>query len=48
MMGAGTARVQWVAESEGKPVVFEQTPGATLARKFEVSLLRLLPIEGLL
>jgi cardiolipin synthase C len=42
------SHLQWVAENQGKPVVFEHAPGASVARKVEVSLLRLLPIDGLL
>jgi putative cardiolipin synthase len=48
LAGDHSRRVEWVTENDGKPVVLHSTPGATAARKFEVLMLRLLPIEGML
>jgi len=38
----------WEADDEGKPVTYQDDPGATTKRRAEVTLLRMLPIEGLL
>lgn len=43
-----SGRLEWLSRSNGATVVFHSAPGASAARKFEVSLFRLLPIEGLL
>jgi putative cardiolipin synthase len=41
-------QLQWVSENNGVQVVANTEPGATPARKLEVDLFRLLPIEDLL
>jgi putative cardiolipin synthase len=46
--GRPSGDIQWVTEEDGKPVVLDSEPGATAARKLEVSVLKLLPIDGLL
>jgi putative cardiolipin synthase len=38
----------WRAEDDGKPVTYKSEPGADAKRRAEVTLLRLLPIDGLL
>lgn len=38
----------WKAEDDGRPVTYENDPGANTKRRAEVTLLRLLPIDGLL
>ncbi|MDR3388786.1 MAG: phospholipase D family protein [Rudaea sp.] len=45
---SGHARLTWVSESNGATVTYDHDPDATRSRRLEVSLLRLLPIEGLL
>ena len=40
--------MQWQASKGGKPVTFDHDPDATLQRRTEVQLLKLLPIESLL
>lgn len=47
--GHPAGRMQWISVDEaGKPAIVDSEPGATAARKLEVDLLGLLPIEGLL
>ncbi|GAB2543612.1 phospholipase D family protein [Rhodanobacter koreensis] len=41
-------KMEWLASDGGKPVVYHRDPEATLKRRLEVDLLRLLPIEGML
>jgi len=38
----------WRAEDDGKPVTYQSDPGANAKRRTEATLLRLLPIDGLL
>ncbi len=38
----------WLCENNGTRVSYDSDPDATKGRRLEVSLLRLLPIEGLL
>jgi putative cardiolipin synthase len=45
---SGRAPLQWSAENNGTVQTFDAEPGATKARRIEVTLFRLLPIEGLL
>jgi len=40
--------LQWRASKDGKPVTYDHDPDATMQRRAEVQLLKLLPIEGLL
>jgi putative cardiolipin synthase len=40
--------LSWSAQEGGKPVTYQREPDATMKRRMEVSLLRLLPIESLL
>ncbi len=40
--------MQWQAIKDGKPVTYSHDPDATMQRRVEVQLLKLLPIEGLL
>ena len=40
--------MQWQASKDGKPISWDHDPEATLQRRTEVQLLKLLPIEGLL
>lgn len=40
--------LQWKASEDGEPVTFDHDPDATIQRRAEVQLLKLLPIEGLL
>jgi len=40
--------LQWITQDKGVPVVVDSEPEATGGRKIEVSLLKLLPIDGLL
>lgn len=40
--------MQWQASKDGKPVTFDHDPDATVQRRAEVQLLKLLPIESLL
>ena len=40
--------MQWQASKDGKPISWDHDPNATLQRRTEVQLLKLLPIEGLL
>ena len=40
--------LQWQAAKDGKPVTFDHDPDASVQRRAEVQLLKLLPIEGLL
>ncbi len=44
----GRMQMRWIGEDAGKRKVFDSDPGASTARKVEVSLMQLLPIEGLL
>jgi len=46
--GHPSGDIQWVTEQDGKQVVLDSDPDATAARKLEVSVLKLLPIDGLL
>jgi cardiolipin synthase C len=46
--GHRAGQIRWVSERDGAPVVIDSDPDATRARKLEVSLLRVLPIESLL
>jgi cardiolipin synthase C len=45
---SGRAPMQWVAKNKGVEQTFNDEPGATRARRIQVALLRMLPIEGLL
>lgn len=40
--------LEWQATDGGKPVTYHHDPGATMQRRAEVQMLKLLPIEGLL
>jgi cardiolipin synthase C len=40
--------INWFADNNGAEQTYDSEPGATTARRMEVALLRLLPIEGLL
>ena len=40
--------MEWVAKNNGEEKIFDDEPGATRARRIQVTLLRMLPIEGLL
>jgi putative cardiolipin synthase len=40
--------MQWQASDGGKPVIYHHDPEATMKRRLEVDLLRLMPIEGML
>jgi putative cardiolipin synthase len=44
----GTKQLQWIAQDNGAEQIYNTEPGATPARRIEVMLMRLLPIEGLL
>lgn len=44
----GRAKLEWVGQNDGKEQTYDDEPGATRARRIEVNLMRLLPIEGLL
>ncbi len=44
----GSDQLIWRTEDDGKPVTYQSDPGATTKRRAEVSVLRLLPIDGLL
>jgi cardiolipin synthase C len=46
--GHPAGRMQWISQVDGKPVILDREPEATVARKLEVDLFSLLPIEGLL
>jgi putative cardiolipin synthase len=46
--GHPSGRMQWISQQDGKPVIVDNEPEATAARKLEANLLRLLPLEGLL
>ncbi|WP_188793860.1 phospholipase D family protein [Dyella nitratireducens] len=48
MIDPTTHQLVWRAEDHGKPVTFQSEPGATTKRRTEVTLLRQLPIDGLL
>ncbi|MGH8158021.1 MAG: phospholipase D family protein [Rhodanobacter sp.] len=41
-------RMEWQASDGGKPVIFHRDPEATMKRRLEVDLLRLMPIERML
>jgi putative cardiolipin synthase len=45
---AGPAHLVWQAQDDGKSVTLDSEPYASSGRKLEVTLLQLLPIEGLL
>jgi cardiolipin synthase C len=45
---SGRTHVVWLSEKDGATVTYDHEPDATRARRLEVALLRLLPIEGLL
>jgi len=47
-ISGGPAHLLWVAEDKGQAVTLDAEPNATSGRKLEVTLLQLLPIEGLL
>lgn len=44
----GTGKMQWHAMEGNEPVISNSDPDATMKRKAEVRVLRLLPVEGLL
>lgn len=44
----GNQVIRWIGEVDGHEKVFDSDPDATTARKIEVSLMELLPIDGLL
>ncbi len=44
----GAGAMQWRASKDGKPITFDHDPEASLMRRTEVQLLKLLPIESLL
>lgn len=44
----GSGQLQWLSEDQGKPQILSSEPQATRMRRFEVVVLGLLPIEGLL
>jgi putative cardiolipin synthase len=46
--GHPAGRMQWISQEADKPVIVDSEPEATAARRLEVNLLRLLPLEGLL
>lgn len=46
--GLPAGRMQWISQEGDKPVIVDSEPEATAARKLQVDLLRLLPLEGLL
>jgi len=46
--GLPAGRMQWISQEGDKPVIVDSEPEATAARKLQVNLLRLLPLEGLL
>lgn len=48
MLDPATKQLVWQAENGDKPVTYHSEPDATVKRRTEVSLLRLLPIDGLL
>ena len=45
---SGRAPMEWIAKNKGAEQSFDDEPGATRARRIQVALMRLLPIEGLL
>jgi putative cardiolipin synthase len=45
---AGSGAMQWQSTEHGKPVVYDHEPGVKTARRVEVQMLKLLPLESLL
>jgi cardiolipin synthase C len=41
-------RMQWLASDGGKPLVYHHDPEASIKRRLEVDMLKLMPIEGML
>jgi len=41
-------KMQWRAIDDGKPVTYDRDPAATMKRRLEVQLFKLMPIEGML
>jgi putative cardiolipin synthase len=41
-------RMQWQASEHGKLVIYHHDPKASMTRRIEVDMLRLMPIEGML
>jgi putative cardiolipin synthase len=46
--GAQSGHLVWLAQNQGQPVTIDSEPYASSGRKLEVTLLQLLPIDGLL
>jgi putative cardiolipin synthase len=46
--GGKSGGLEWITQDNGVPVIVDSEPEATGARKLEVSLFKLLPIDGLL
>ena len=44
----GNMRMRWIGQVNGIRKVYDDDPQASAARKIEVTLMQLLPIEGLL
>lgn len=46
--GGGSGQIIWISTEDGKPVTLTSEPGVGAARRIEVMLLKLLPIDSLL
>ncbi|OOG64739.1 phospholipase [Rhodanobacter sp. B04] len=48
VLTAPGAQMQWQASDDGKPVIYHHDPEASMKRRLEVDMLKLMPIEGML